>query len=110
MINLKVIPQQPQRQDSVTDQLRDLQHVANRLGMYDAADAIKGLLVGTQVKTAKIKCGCHIELDEGMVPDDCVINMRMRHLCSKALYIGKPEDCEHWHPIDFIKYPQLKKD
>lgn len=30
--------QQPQRQDSLTDQLRDLHRVAARLGMYDAAD------------------------------------------------------------------------
>jgi hypothetical protein len=32
--------QKPQRQDSLTDQLRDLVHVANREGMYDAADWI----------------------------------------------------------------------
>ena len=31
----------PQRQDSVADQLADLRLVANKLGMYDAADAIK---------------------------------------------------------------------
>lgn len=30
--------QQPQRQDSVTDQLNDLFIVASRFGMYDAAD------------------------------------------------------------------------
>lgn len=35
-----VIAQQPQRQDSLQEQLRDLQVVANRLGMYDAADWI----------------------------------------------------------------------
>lgn len=34
------IPQQPQRQDSLRDQLRDLHMVATRLGMYDAADFI----------------------------------------------------------------------
>lgn len=32
------INQRSQRQDSVADQLRDLQIVATRLGMYDAAD------------------------------------------------------------------------
>ena len=30
-------PQQPQRQDSLSAQLRDLHDVAVRLGMYDAA-------------------------------------------------------------------------
>jgi hypothetical protein len=42
--NASWIPQLPQRQDSTTDQLRDLIAVANRLGMYDAAEWIeKGL-------------------------------------------------------------------
>lgn len=35
------ISQMPQRQDSLEDQLRDLIAVANRLGMYDAADWVK---------------------------------------------------------------------
>lgn len=39
-----LIPQQPQRQDSVEDQLRDLAVAANKLGMYDAADFIRDLL------------------------------------------------------------------
>lgn len=40
---LASIPQQPQRQDSSRDQLADLHAFANRLGLYDAADAIKGM-------------------------------------------------------------------
>ncbi len=35
------IPQLPQRQDSTSDQLEDLVKVAERLGMYDAADYIR---------------------------------------------------------------------
>lgn len=35
------IPKLPQRQDSEQEQLRDLIQVANRLGMYDAADCLK---------------------------------------------------------------------
>ena len=38
------IPEQLQRQDSTNDQLRDLRIVANRLGMYDAADLIRNIL------------------------------------------------------------------
>ena len=38
---LKQIPQLPQRQDSTQAQLRDLWAVANKLGLYDAADAIR---------------------------------------------------------------------
>lgn len=45
---LKVIlalPRQPQRQYSTDEQLRALYIVANRLGLYDAADAITKQLV-----------------------------------------------------------------
>lgn len=41
---LESIPQQTQRQDSAADQLEDLRVFANRLGLYDAADAIRDLL------------------------------------------------------------------
>ncbi|MEZ1440111.1 hypothetical protein QVM41_28040 [Pseudomonas shirazica] len=41
---LERIPQQSQRQDSTQAQLADLQAFANRLGLYDAADAIKAML------------------------------------------------------------------
>ena len=44
---LKQLPQQPQRQDSTKAQLADLHAFANRLGLYDVADAIKAI-VGRQ--------------------------------------------------------------
>jgi hypothetical protein len=34
----------PQRQDSLNDQLRDLQTLANKHGMYDAADFLRNVL------------------------------------------------------------------
>lgn len=37
---------QPQRQDSVTDQLRTVVELATRAGCYDAADLIKARLLG----------------------------------------------------------------
>jgi len=40
---LTLLRAQPQRQDSLQDQLRDLQAVADRLGMYDAADHLRSL-------------------------------------------------------------------
>jgi hypothetical protein len=43
-LGVRNFPQQPQRQDSTDDQLRDLRVIANRLGMYDAADVIRTLL------------------------------------------------------------------
>lgn len=39
--DLSQIPSFPQRQDSLSDQLEDLYLVANKLGMYDAADYLK---------------------------------------------------------------------
>lgn len=36
--DLKLPEQQPQRQDSLEDQLTDLHILATRYGMYDAAD------------------------------------------------------------------------
>ena len=47
MLDLKIlnsIPKLPQRQDSLTDQLTDLVIVANKFGMYDAADYLKHLI------------------------------------------------------------------
>jgi len=41
---LDSIPTAPQRQDSTTSQLKDLIRVAEKLGMYDAADYIKDQL------------------------------------------------------------------
>ena len=40
---LAKITQQPQRQDSELEQLRDLRGFANKLGLYDASDLIKRL-------------------------------------------------------------------
>ncbi len=41
---LASIPQERQRQDATRDQLLDLIGVANKLGMYDAADYIQLIL------------------------------------------------------------------
>ncbi|MFK3607875.1 hypothetical protein PVE_R2G0562 [Pseudomonas veronii 1YdBTEX2] len=42
------IPQQPQRQDGILDQLHDLRVAANKLGLYDAADLLRGMLDSKQ--------------------------------------------------------------
>jgi hypothetical protein len=38
------MPRKPQRQDSVLDQLADLYIVANKMGMYDAADIVQNII------------------------------------------------------------------
>lgn len=40
-MNALLIPQEPQSQASLDEQLRELQIAANRLGLYDAADIIE---------------------------------------------------------------------
>lgn len=60
MGTIPAIPQQPQRQDALDDQLRDLAVVADRLGMYDAADVIRRILqydTGRQ-PARRPACGC----------------------------------------------------
>ncbi len=42
-MKLEQLPKWPQRQDSLSAQLADLRVVANRLGFYDAADAIESV-------------------------------------------------------------------
>lgn len=94
---LDVIPAQPQRQDSLSSQLADLRAVANRLGMYDAADALGHIFdLG---KLDGIKYGCHCDLEEGMEPDGCVINEGKISDCIYAKKDMRPEHCSYWRPI-----------
>ena len=44
-LDLPVIPRRLQTQRALNDQLRDLQEIANRLGLYDAADLVQDLLI-----------------------------------------------------------------
>lgn len=95
-MNLEEIPTKPQRQDSLTDQLADLIRVANRLGMYDAADAV------TQIhgNSERVRYGCHCDLEEGMTPDGCVIDDGTHGLCIHAKPGMRKEQCRYWRIID----------
>lgn len=97
MIELGKIPAMPQRQDALADQLADLRMVANRLGMYDAADAIRQWCDNLPV----LKYGCHIDLEPGMEPDaTCVMeNGEPLHHCIYAKKNMRKEQCEYWKPI-----------
>jgi len=41
---LALVPQQRQRQDATNDQLKSVMAMANRMGCYDAADVLRGLI------------------------------------------------------------------
>lgn len=45
---LALVPQQRQRQDSMEAQLLSVMVMANRIGCYDAADVIRGILERTR--------------------------------------------------------------
>lgn len=85
-ITLRGIQQQPQRQDGVNDQLRDLRVVANRLGLYDAADVIGKVLGESQYTCGKCRkvhgsfssadhcCGAdHVECPLSDLPRDAEV-------------------------------------
>lgn len=94
-MNLASLPVWPQRQDSVSDQLADLVTIANRLGFYDAADA----LVQICKNLPEIKYGCHCDLEPHMEPDECVIDEGRYHDCIYAKKGMRKEQCEYWKII-----------
>lgn len=53
----KALPTIPQRQDSTIDQLRDLERVAVKLGMYDASDLLRGMVKRHDEQVAKMEEG-----------------------------------------------------
>lgn len=100
MINIQDIPSQPQRQDAVADQLADLVAVANRLGMYDAADAVQQMTKNLP----KLKYGCHCDLEpDGMGPDECVLDSHDPLVSSEDCIYAKSgmrkEQCAYWKII-----------
>ena len=107
MINLSKIPSLPQRQDSTTEQLLDLKRVANRLGMYDAADMLDGffnmlkptIMSDIENIEKENKYGCHCDLDVGQTPDGCVIDEGKPWNCIYATKGIRKEQCEWWRPL-----------
>ena len=55
------------------------------------------------LKLEQVRYGCHCDLDEGMVPDTCVLDEGSTHDCvyaGKLLREGKgKEQCSEWRPI-----------
>lgn len=93
MFDLTKIPAFPQRQDSVSAQLEDLRLVANRLGMYDAADAISQMFP----RLEELKYGCTVDwATEGIVDETCVIDEGAVHTCHYAKDGMRREQCEYW--------------
>jgi hypothetical protein len=71
--------------------MADLRAVANRLGMYDAADAITQLVP----RLLGLAYGCHCEPWEGIVPD-CVCDYGDYAGCIYAKPGMRREQCKYW--------------
>lgn len=95
---LDQLPTWPQRQDSVSAQMADLRIIANRLGLYDAADAIKSLVK----QLPELKYGCHIDNHNEShknVLDSCVIDFDNPDGCIFAKPGMRREQCKYWKII-----------
>ncbi len=93
MIDISALPALPIRQDSVSAQLEDLRLVANRLGMYDAADAISQMFP----RLKDLQYGCHVDaMTENLVDKTCVIDSGMHNDCIYAKPGMRREQCEYW--------------
>lgn len=58
-------------------------------------DAEFGRSVLSKRETGKAY-GCHCDLEEGMEPDGCVIDINERHNCIHAAHIDVKEQCKYW--------------
>lgn len=100
MIELKDLPKLPQRQDPVAAQLADLRDVANRLGLYDAADALRQTFGDTMALAEnRLRHGCHCDLEDHQEPDGCVIDEGRPQDCIYAAEAGRKERCEYWQIV-----------
>jgi hypothetical protein len=93
--NLMSLPVWPQSQKSLADQMADLVMIGNRLGLYDAADAVKQMANNL----GKVEYGCHDDLEPGEGPDGCVIDEGRHNDCIYAKPGMRKEQCEYWRII-----------
>ena len=94
-IDLHLLPSWPQSQDTLAAQMSDLIQAANRLGLYDAADAVKQMAT----RLESVKYGCHVDLEEAQQPDGCVIDTEEFHNCIYAKEGMRKEQCEYWRIV-----------
>ena len=96
MIDIHNIPARPQRQDSTTEQMADLVAVANRLGMYAAADAVQHIWMKN---LPVLRYGCYCELEPHMEPDGCVLDEDRQQDCIYAKHGMRKEQCKYWRIV-----------
>ena len=94
-LDLQSLPCWPRSQASLSNQMADLVLVANRLGLFDAADAVRQMSSNLD----SVKYGCHVDLFDGVEPDDCVIDTGRLCDCIYAKEGMRKEQCEYWRIV-----------
>jgi len=83
-----------EQRDEVTTKLSALYAECEQL----REDAEFGRTVLAKRETGKAY-GCHCDPEEGLEPDECVIDLGERHNCIYAGHITVKEECEYWRLI-----------
>ena len=95
IFDIQQLPSWPQSQASLSDQMASLVQVANRLGLYDAGDAVKQFVP----RLEEVHYGCHVDLEPGNEPDGCVIDTGELHNCIYAKSEMRKEQCKYWRIV-----------
>ncbi len=83
--------------------MAELVAIANRLGLHDAADAVKQMAGNL----ADLRYGCHVDLEPDQQPDGCVIDDGRYHDCLYAKQGMRKEQCQYWR---IVSTPQPASD
>lgn len=81
--------------ESIFQQMATLRDIAKTHGLINAANLITSMY---EMKDS-YEYGCFCDLEDGMEPDDCVIDTSVRSDCILAQKIDKKENCPYWRVI-----------
>lgn len=82
-------------EESIFHQMVTLRDIAKKNGLTNAANLITSMY---DMKD-RYEYGCHCDLEDGMEPDKCVIDISVRTDCLFAQKIEKKENCPYWRVI-----------
>lgn len=54
---------------------------------------------GVFLRLSEVKYGCHVDLEEGMEPDECVLDCGNINDCVYTRSVKIKEQCQYWQPI-----------
>jgi hypothetical protein len=88
----------------VEQALEALENAEDQLAKPYSTDASKAITALRAALAQPVPHGCHVDLEEGMEPDECVLDEGSPNKCIYArrlLREGKDKTaCEYWKPIE----------